>query len=284
VVAEVEVRSGDEPLGAVVLLDAPLAEGEREVLELAALAALTAVTLRDARVSQRRAAAALFDELELLSGPEVLARAQRLGADLGQGASAFVARPPEGHTDRVLAAIAQELPGALAAVRGELVEALVPGSPERLAGRLAVTMPVGLSPHEPEPAAFGTALKVAGLALELDGGEELRNGSWRLLLATAATDPSALTALVDSTVGRAIEQLDTLRAYFEHGANMNATAEAVYAHRHTVANRLERVRTLTGHDPQVPAGQAQLALGLQALDVQRALRKRAERRPGTSRR
>ena len=284
VVAEVEVRSGDEPLGAVVLLDAPLAGGEREVLELAALAALTAVTLRDARVSQRRAAAALFDELELLSGPEVLARAQRLGADLGQGASAFVARPPEGHTDRVLAAIAQELPGALAAARGDLVEALAPGSPERLARRLAETMPVGVSPHEPTPAGFGTALKVAALTLELDGGEELRNGSWRLLLGTAATDPSALTALVDSTVGRAIEHLDTLRAYFEHGANMNATAEAVYAHRHTVANRLERVRTLTGHDPQLPAGQAQLALGLQALDVQRALRKRAERRPGTSRR
>ena len=285
VVAEVEVRSGDEPLGAVVLLDAPLAGGEREVLELAALAALTAVTLRDARVSQRRAAAALFDELELLSGPEVLARAQRLGADLGQGASAFVARPPEGHTDRVLAAIAQELPGALAAARGDLVEALAPGSPERLARRLAddhagrrLAARAGL------PRRFGTALKVAALTLELDGGEELRNGSWRLLLGTAATDPSALTALVDSTVGRAIEHLDTLRAYFEHGANMNATAEAVYAHRHTVANRLERVRTLTGHDPQLPAGQAQLALGLQALDVQRALRKRAERRPGTARR
>ena len=145
-------------------------------------------------------------------------------------------------------------------------------------------MPVGVSPHEPAPGGFGTALKVAALTLELDGGEELRNGSWRLLLGTAATDPSALTALVDSTVGRAIEHLDTLRAYFEHGANMNATAEAVYAHRHTVANRLERVRTLTGHDPQLPAGQAQLALGLQALDVQRALRKRAERRPGTARR
>ena len=51
---------------------------------------------------------------------------------------------------------------------------------------------------------------------------------------------------------------------------MNATAIAVYAHRHTVASRLERVRTLTGHDPQTPLGQAQLALGLQALDVQRA--------------
>ena len=53
---------------------------------------------------------------------------------------------------------------------------------------------------------------------------------------------------------------------------MNATAGAVFAHRHTVASRLERIRALTGHDPLTPAGQAQLALGLQALDVQRAAR------------
>ncbi len=134
-------------------------------------------------------------------------------------------------------------------------------------------MPVGVSPHETDSAGFGTALKVAALALELDGGEELLGGSWRLLLATGATNPAALVSLVESTVGPATELLDTLRAYFEHGANMNATAAAVYAHRHTVGNRLERVRVLTGHDPQTPAGQAQLALGLQALDVQRAAKR-----------
>ncbi|MDA0180533.1 helix-turn-helix domain-containing protein [Solirubrobacter phytolaccae] len=277
IVAEVEVRSGDEPLGAVLLTGAEPAGDAREILELAALAALTAVTLRDQRVSQRRAAAALFDELEQLSGPEVLARAQRLGADLSHGASALVARPPAGHTDRVLAAIAQELPGALAAARGDFVEALTPGSPDRLTQRLRATMPVGVSPQEPDPAAFGSALKAAAIALQLGGGEELLGGSWRLLIATGATNPGELRSLVGSTVGPAPEQHDTLRAYFEHGANMNATANAIYAHRHTIGNRLERVRVLTGHDPQTPAGQAQLSLGLQALDVERAV-SRLERR------
>ena len=33
---------------------------------------------------------------------------------------------------------------------------------------------------------------------------------------------------------------------------MNATAAAIYAHRHTVAYRLERVRELTGLDPMSP--------------------------------
>jgi hypothetical protein len=35
-------------------------------------------------------------------------------------------------------------------------------------------------------------------------------------------------------------------------------------------DRLERVRELTGHDPQTPRGQEQLALGLEALAVRDA--------------
>ncbi len=274
--AEVPVRSGDEVLGAVVLVAAGQGDDAPEILELAALAALTAVTIRDARVTQRRASAALFDELDDLPGTDILARARRLGADLRLGAGALSVRPPTGHTDRVLAAIAQELPGALVAVRGDLVEALAPDGTQdalgRVARRLAANMPVGIAPHEPDAAAFGSALRFAALARELDGAppEDLLSGSWRLLLTIGATNAAALTNVVDSTVGPATEHLDTLRAYFDHGANMNATATAVYAHRHTVGNRLERVRVLTGHDPQTPRGQAELALGLQALDVQRA--------------
>ena len=43
--------------------------------------------------------------------------------------------------------------------------------------------------------------------------------------------------------------LATLEAYLANDCNMNATARAIYAHRHTVAYRLERVRELTGLDP-----------------------------------
>jgi hypothetical protein len=281
--AEVPVHSGDDLLGYVALLDAEPAADVHEILELAAVAALTAVTLRDASVTQRRACAELFDEIRgprPPSGADTVARARRLGADLSRGASALSVRPRAGHSERVLAAIAQEFPGALAAARADRVEALLPvppgGEPEsaeasarRLARRLRAGTPAGLSPFEHDVEALGTALRVAELALELEAVEldDLLTGSWRLVL---ATDPHALQALVDSTVGPATDLLDTLRAYLAHGANMNATAVAVYAHRHTVASRLERVRTLTGHDPQTPLGQAQLALGLQALDVQRA--------------
>jgi DNA-binding PucR family transcriptional regulator len=163
----------------------------------------------------------------------------------------------------VLAVIAQEVPGALAAPRDDRVEALLPGDPEaarRLARRLKTS---GLSPFSGDLAG---ALRYAELALEV-GAED--SPSLRLLIAAGDEQRQAL---VDATVGPAEGLLDTLRAYLDHGANMNATAGAVFAHRHTVSSRLERIRALTGHDPLTPAGQAQLALGLQALDVERAAR------------
>lgn len=268
-VAEVPVRSGDEILGYAVLLDARRPRDAHDVLELAAVAALTAVTLRDAHVTQRRASAALLDELRSPHPPaDVLARARQLGADLGQGASALSARGP---TERVLATIAQELPGALAAAREDRVEALLPARDDpdgAAARRLARRLGAGLSPVEPDVARLGAALRIAAVTLELDVDlDAALTGSWRLLLRTPERE---LQALVDATVGRAGELTETVRAYLEHGANMNATAAAIFAHRHTVSSRLERVRALTGHDPQTPLGQAQLALGLQALAVQRA--------------
>jgi hypothetical protein len=266
--AEVPVRSGDETLGYVSALGTR-SPHTQEVLELAALAALTAVTLRDARVSQRRAAAELLEAVRQ-GADDAVARAERLGTDLSRGASALVARPR--HTDRALATIAQEHPGALAAVRRDGIEALLPdeAAARRLAHRLGATMPVGLSPFEPDPDRLGAALRIAELTLELDVDlDELLGGSWRLLLAST---PAELDALIDSTVGPVIDSglLETADAYLANDANINATAAAIYAHRHTIANRLTKLRELTGLDPQSPHGQAQLALGLQALKVQHA--------------
>jgi DNA-binding PucR family transcriptional regulator len=48
---------------------------------------------------------------------------------------------------------------------------------------------------------------------------------------------------------------------------MNATAAGIYAHRHTVAYRLERVRELTGLDPSVSEDRERLGLGLKAYRI-----------------
>ena len=51
---------------------------------------------------------------------------------------------------------------------------------------------------------------------------------------------------------------------------MNATAAAIYAHRHTVAYRLDRVRELTGLDPMQSEDRERLGPGAQGLPDHRA--------------
>ncbi len=59
----------------------------------------------------------------------------------------------------------------------------------------------------------------------------------------------------------------TLEAYLAENCNMNATASAIYAHRHTVAYRLERVKELTGLNPTASEDRERLGLGLKAYRI-----------------
>ena len=77
---------------------------------------------------------------------------------------------------------------------------------------------------------------------------------------------------------RARALLETLATYLDTGASMRATAAAGFAHRHTVAYRLERILALTGHDPRRSDGLEQLNLGLKARAVRDALRRVAPAR------
>ena len=118
-------------------------------------------------------------------------------------------------------------------------------------------------------------LAAAGAA-ELDA---LQAGAWRLLTRLAVMAPAEVDRLVEATVGPLLEPgtrsgpalLDTLATYLGTGASMRATAAAGFAHRHTVAYRLERIEALTGHDPRRSEGLEQLNLGLKARAVRDAL-------------
>jgi hypothetical protein len=128
--AEAPVRRGDEPLGAVVLLGGrrratPEAD---QVLRLAALAVLTAVTLEDGSGrAPATGAAAFFAELHGEPGGErIVTRAQELGCDLRCGGVALCAAPETGTVQRALAAIVQDAPRALVHACDGMVEALVP--------------------------------------------------------------------------------------------------------------------------------------------------------------
>ena len=61
--------------------------------------------------------------------------------------------------------------------------------------------------------------------------------------------------------------LGTLSAYLGNNCNMNATAQSIHAHRHTVGYRLDRVRELTGLDPLRSEDRERLGLGLKAYRI-----------------
>jgi sugar diacid utilization regulator len=293
-VADALVGSQREKLGAVVLLDdgRPAAAGAQAVLRLAAVAALALAAVRDAAGDGARAAGALLDDLRRapLEAEGLVARARRLGVDLAAGAVAL--RVAAGtHGSRAAAVVQDVAPGGLVLRRGEEVDALLPGEradaeqrARAIVARLSSYAAVGFSSHEPSPGRLHDALREADVALGLvRGGEaapaDAAAGAWQLLVRLAVTDPGAVRRLRDTSIGPALahdadhgsDLVGTFRTYLAHGANMNAAAAAIPAHRHTVAYRFERLRELTGLHPARADDRERLGLGVKAQVVLEAL-------------
>jgi PucR C-terminal helix-turn-helix domain len=101
---------------------------------------------------------------------------------------------------------------------------------------------------------------------------ELHGGTYRLLLRVMASHPEEVQRLYDDTIAPLVgydeqyrtDLVATLQTYLANNCNMNATAGAVFAHRHTIAYRLERVKELTGLDPSDSEDRERLGLGLKA--------------------
>ena len=151
----------------------------------------------------------------------------------------------------------------------------------RLATRLQRHGIVGLSSFYADPAELGRAIQEAELVLDVlrrsdvPIAEEIGTGTYRLLFRVLASHPEEVRSFYDDTVAPivayddqyATDLVGTLEAYLEQNCNMNATAATIYAHRHTVAYRLERVKELTGLDPMVSEDRERLGLGLKAYRI-----------------
>ena len=135
-----------------------------------------------------------------------------------------------------------------------------PGRSRRRRCALADRLPAfALAPLELDPERLGAALREAALAAAaVEAGAttaaDALGGSFRLLVRLASEQPGELRRFAASTVGplEDVAVVEHAEAYFAHDCNMNATATAIYAHRHTVAYRLERVHDLTGLSPLQP--------------------------------
>ena len=297
IVAEVPIASGDEVIGAVLLLDAAADAAAPEFLHLAAVASLTEVAIAEARDEvEQNLRGSLLEELrtrpDAVDAREIVRRAGRLGCDLAQGGVALCAKLTSDRPRHVVALITGEYGGALAQHMEGRVYALLPsvqeGSPletqdaaRRLAGRLERYGAVGLSSFYSEPADLPRGLQEAELVVDVleqsDGAitEDIGTGTYRLLFRVLASHPEEVRSFFEDTVAPLVRYDDqygtdlvgTLDAYLENNCNMNATAAMIYAHRHTVAYRLDRVRELTGLDPVRSEDRERLGLGLKAYRI-----------------
>jgi sugar diacid utilization regulator len=241
--------------------------------------------------------AQLVDDLidhEILDGASVVRRAAELGCDLTSGALVLCV---ELHTPRprfVTSLIADDCSDALVRVAGNgrpdrlRVYAVLPatgayaagsiGAVRRLTERIAPYGAVGVSSFQERAAELGRALREAELMLDVIRNseeavaEEVGSGTYRLLLRMLASHPGDVRGLYETTVRPIVrydgehctELVATLRAYLETNGNLNATAAAVLAHRHTISMRLDRIRALTRLDPLRYEDRERLGLGLKA--------------------
>jgi sugar diacid utilization regulator len=284
----------------VLALGAPprgLTSDVGEVLHLASMATLTELAVAEGRAdgSTENALGALFARLRSDSPPEpdeVLRWARRLGCDLAGGVVGLCAQLTVPRPRHVAAIIAAGQPGALVEHLEDRLYALLPNDPgldarlvvdraRSLASQIKEYGVVGVSSHYDAPADIPRALQEAELVLEVvqhaapHVQEQISGSSYRLLIRTMATHPDEVLRLYHSTVAAIVDYdgqystdlAHTLTTYLALDCNMRATAAAVYAHRHTVAYRLDRVRDLTGLDPSRTEDREQLGLGLKAHQV-----------------
>ena len=170
-------------------------------------------------------------------------RAARLGCDLSRGAIALVAEIHSSRPGHAAALVASTHSGAVAELLSE--------SPPP---RVYAVLP---APEAPEPA--DAALDSAG----------------SLLLRALAGEPEEVHRFYEDTVQPRVahdaryrtDLLATLEAYLASDYNMNATARAIFAHRHTVAHRLGRIKELTGLDPGMGEDRERLGLGVKAYRI-----------------
>jgi hypothetical protein len=287
VVAEVPIVSGGHELGAVLMLGPGKPEAG-EYLHMAAIAALTEVAVGEARdETEQNLRGSFLEELltrDDLDPADIVRRAARLGCDLSEGAVGMCADPGERSPGRLLAAISGEGPGALAQTVNGRVYALLPGRVEharQLANRLGRQALVGLSSHYGDPADVRRALEEAELVLGVRAagggppGEEIGGGTYRLLFRVLASHPEEVRSFYEDTIAPLVrydeqystDLVGTLDAYLGQNCNMNATAQAIHAHRHTVSYRLDRVKELSGLDPFTSEDRERLGLGLKAFRI-----------------
>jgi purine catabolism regulator len=176
------------------------------------------------------------------------------------------------------------------AVAGQVESREFAGEAERLAKEVSktfssrlqgYTVSIGLGRFYVDPAGMAktfeeakTALNISRKLGKVDSVTRFDDvGTYKLLLRAYDQDADELTLLYAETVAPLVaydakhksDLIKSLECYFKNNRNLNATAEELFAHRHTVRYRLERISEITSLNVDVSEELERLSLGLKAM-------------------
>jgi sugar diacid utilization regulator len=146
-----------------------------------------------------------------------------------------------------------------------------------------LTVSVGIGGYRKDPVQLPEAYSEAGVALEI--GHRIHGpssvstfsetGTYKLLFRVLQENPEELEAFYAETLERVVhydsrygtELVQTLITYLGNDASTVRTAGDLFAHRHTIRYRLDRVSELTGLDVDKSADRERLTLGIKSMQL-----------------
>lgn len=222
--------------------------------------------------SRRRRAEQLTRLIGLGDGGGARAYLRSLGATDPELRGLAIEARNETHAEVLIDDLAALLSTQLIRNRGRVVECFVKLDPRQTLADYGLDVPIGLgTPVAPEHAA--RSMRQAVFALEtsrrvgtpieyVDGAAHeflvrVANPAYLEAFAAAVLDPI-------SRVRGGEDLLGTLHAWLGERRSVEAAAERLGVHRHTVRNRIQRIAGLTGHDLDSIDVQTELWLALKA--------------------
>ena len=146
-----------------------------------------------------------------------------------------------------------------------------------------LTVSVGVGRFKGNPAALSDAYSEAGVALEIGhriiGPSSIstfeQTGTYKLLFRVLQEEPEELEAFYAETLAPVVaydsrygtELVSTLTTYLGNDASTAKTAAGLFAHRHTIRYRLDRVKELTNLDVDKSEDRERLTLGIKAMQL-----------------
>jgi sugar diacid utilization regulator len=146
-----------------------------------------------------------------------------------------------------------------------------------------LTVSVGIGGFKQDPVQLPEAYSEAGIALEIGhrihGPSSVstfgKTGTYKLLFRVLQENPEELEAFYGETLEPVVhydsrygtELVQTLITYLGNDASTVRTAGDLFAHRHTIRYRLDRVSELTGFDVDKSEDRERLTLGIKAMQL-----------------